>query len=241
MVQVLDANGDKVTAATVNFIVYRFNSGTEVWEEYSSGTMQHIGNGIYTGYFTPDDEGEFTFYAYSENPKFHDTYTYYVETPVYMGPFNPTSHSINITPVTQNEWVEILNLQEGFIGYCWYFYQQNDEAATKNIAINLVVDNGGYNFNFDCPSQHQIFVYFSCFTGTFVCLDVTASEQPRRLMLGPGHWDNLTDGSLTQFTMPLECRGFYARIRMTDAPGTNNYIQSFLTYATRPYTNTVPT
>lgn len=78
MVQVLDSNGDKVTTATVNYIVYYYGE-SETWEEYTSGTMAHIGNGIYNANWTPESLGEFTFYAYCTNPKMHETYTYYVE------------------------------------------------------------------------------------------------------------------------------------------------------------------
>jgi hypothetical protein len=84
MVQVLNSNGDKVTDAIVNYKVYNLNNETEVWEVFASGLMTHMGDGIYNAYFTPTVPGEYTFYAYSTNPKFHEAYTYYVEEAVHV-------------------------------------------------------------------------------------------------------------------------------------------------------------
>ena len=81
LVQVVDSNGDKATEAIVNYKVYYYNEDDEVWEVAFSGLMTHIGDGIYQASFTPEVTGEYTFYAYSSNPKFHESYTYYIEDP----------------------------------------------------------------------------------------------------------------------------------------------------------------
>ena len=85
MVQVLDNNGDKVTDAVVNYKVYFYDyDDTETWVVAESGLMIHIGDGLYQAEWTPEFTGEYTFYAYSTNPKFHESYTYYVEEAVHI-------------------------------------------------------------------------------------------------------------------------------------------------------------
>lgn len=70
-VQVLDSNKDVVTTATVSYIVYDEADGV-----FASGNMVHFANGIYSVSWTPDANGEWTFYAYSSSPKFHKTFVY---------------------------------------------------------------------------------------------------------------------------------------------------------------------
>ena len=70
-VQVLDGSKNAVTAATVSYIVY-----DEADASFQSGNMAHFANGIYSISWTPDNDGEWTFYAYSSNPKFKETWTY---------------------------------------------------------------------------------------------------------------------------------------------------------------------
>ena len=80
LVQVVDSNGDKVTDAVVNYKVYFYDyDDDEVWEVAASGLMTHIGDGIYKPSGLQHFHGEYTFYAYSSNPKFHESYTYFVE------------------------------------------------------------------------------------------------------------------------------------------------------------------
>jgi len=73
-VQVLDDSGDPDTGATVNYRVYDEADG-----QFTSGSMSHIAYGIYSVSWTPDTAGEWTFYAYCSDPKFHKTFTYFVE------------------------------------------------------------------------------------------------------------------------------------------------------------------
>ena len=78
----VDSNGDKVTDAVVNYKVYFYDyDDDEVWEIAESGLMTHIGDGLYQAEWTPEFTGEYTFYAYSTNPKFHESYTYFIEEP----------------------------------------------------------------------------------------------------------------------------------------------------------------
>jgi hypothetical protein len=80
LVQVVDSNGDKVTDAVVNYKVYFYDyDDDEVWEVAQSGLMTHIGDGLYQAEWTPNFYGEYVFYAYSSNPKFHESYTYFIE------------------------------------------------------------------------------------------------------------------------------------------------------------------
>jgi hypothetical protein len=78
-VQVLDANDDPATGATVN---YKILDPLDV--VIDSGTMTHKADGIFETIWDPiaDDGalvGEFTFEAYSSNPKFRESRTYNVE------------------------------------------------------------------------------------------------------------------------------------------------------------------
>jgi uncharacterized protein YcfL len=79
LVQVVDSNGDKVTDAVVNYKVYWYDDDEEAFVVVDSGLMTHTGDGLYFVNWTPQDEGEHTFYAYSTNPKFHESYTYEVK------------------------------------------------------------------------------------------------------------------------------------------------------------------
>ncbi|GAF77522.1 unnamed protein product, partial [marine sediment metagenome] len=72
-VQVINGNGDPDEGATVNYIVY-----DEADQSFDTGAMAHTANGIYTKTWTPDAIGEWTFYGYSADPKFHKSYTYSV-------------------------------------------------------------------------------------------------------------------------------------------------------------------
>ena len=82
-VQVLDSSKDVVTTATVSYIVYDENDGV-----FASGNMVHFANGIYSVSWTPDADGEWTFYAYSSSPKFHET-----DKTVSKGAINPSSYA----------------------------------------------------------------------------------------------------------------------------------------------------
>jgi hypothetical protein len=73
-VQVIDSNGDPVTAATVGWKVF-----DEADLEFDSGSMTHFADGIYTCTWTPDAVGEWTVECYSSNPKFRKSFTYNVE------------------------------------------------------------------------------------------------------------------------------------------------------------------
>ena len=93
LVQVVDSNGDKVTDAVVNYKVYFYDyDDDEVWEVAQSGLMTHIGDGLYQAEWTPEFTGEYTFYAYSTNPKFHESYTYFIEEPTSSGGVNCTNN-----------------------------------------------------------------------------------------------------------------------------------------------------
>ena len=73
-VHVIDANGDPVTSAAVSWKVYDDEDAG-----FSSGTMTHFADGIYTCTWTPNAVGEWTAQCYSSNPKFRKSFTYYVE------------------------------------------------------------------------------------------------------------------------------------------------------------------
>jgi hypothetical protein len=104
LVQVVDNNGDKVTDAVVNYKVYFYDyDDHEVWEIAESGLMTHIGDGLYQAEWTPEFTGEYTFYAYSTNPKFHESYTYFIEEPTSSGGVNCTNNEINYLQGTNEQ------------------------------------------------------------------------------------------------------------------------------------------
>jgi hypothetical protein len=227
MVQVVDSNGDKATEAVVNFKVYFLNSEEEVWEVIESGLMTHIGDGIYQASFSPDEKGEYTFYSYSSNPKFHESYTYFVEIQQHSGAtylygWNADSR-MPPTQGLEETIVNIANPEEsnavrGYKAYWLRFWQTNNEAATKDVTVRLEVDNSGYNIgSFTAPSAHLIYLYWDIMYGTFKYVDVTADGCPPPMM-GPSFWDN-TNKVMT--TNPLEGKRLGVYITFNSAPGTN--------------------
>jgi hypothetical protein len=94
-VQVLNADGSPATGATVNYIIRDYND-----EEWQTGVMTHIANGIFT---TPAWEpnggsGTWTVECFSGDPIFRQTFSYYVPS-YYSSPNNsegieiPVDHS----------------------------------------------------------------------------------------------------------------------------------------------------
>jgi hypothetical protein len=84
-VQVVNSNGDPVTDAIVNYKIFMFyldGDDEPVYELFESGLMTHKEDGVYSKSWYPTDEASYMFYAYSTNPKFHDSFTYKLQYPL---------------------------------------------------------------------------------------------------------------------------------------------------------------
>ena len=228
MVQVVDANGDKATEAVVNFKVYYYNEEDEVWEVAYSGLMNHIGDGIFSAGFNPQVEGEHTFYAYSTNPKFHESYTYYVENQEANGGFAFYGNtSFNATPPTQGETIPLINQLNGFKGYFFRFWQTNAGATDKVISFDLQTDNSGGTYDFSCPSGHMMYLYYDQFYGMWKAYDQDAAGGPP-YMMGPTMYDAANKILVTN---PIECKHFRIDMRFADPPGLSQIVQVYFSHA----------
>jgi hypothetical protein len=240
LVQVVDSNGDKVTDAVVNYKVYFYDyDDDEVWEIAESGLMTHIGDGLYQVEWTPEFYGEYVFYAYSTNPKFHESYTYFIEdvgdtlgqfdfnhvTKFYDG----YGHNYAMTGVVQDVWQEIQSITYHSMNvYDTEYYevigilmfQYNGEGAAKNIEVRITIDdeviqcsNGsGFSWNSSIWQVIQI--------GMF-----------KRLVYNPASNADEGDTSLelpilrTAYGgLPIKCNEMKIEARCRSAPGTNQSI-----------------
>ena len=228
MVQVVDSNGDKATEAIVNYKVYYFNEEDEVWQVAFSGLMTHIGDGIYQAGFSPEYAGEHTFYAYSSNPKFHESYTYYVETQEANGGFAFYGNTnFNASPPTQDLTVALIDQLNGFKGYFFRFWQSNVENAAKQIEIDLQTDNASGTYSGSCPSGHMMYLYYDQWYGMWKFYDQDDAEGPP-YMMGPTMYDSTNKILVTN---PIECKHFKADIRFADSPGTTQVLQVYFSHA----------
>ncbi len=77
VVQVLDSNGEIITSATVQYIIYGYDAGDEQWLEYDSGTMNHVGNGVYSTVWGAPS-GFYYIYCFCVNPLFNKVFSYVI-------------------------------------------------------------------------------------------------------------------------------------------------------------------
>jgi hypothetical protein len=79
-VQVVDAQKNPVDTAQVFYTVKDAIANSEplAWGERFSGTMHNIGDGIYDVMWTPDHTGHWLFEAFSYNPKFRQSFLYFI-------------------------------------------------------------------------------------------------------------------------------------------------------------------
>jgi hypothetical protein len=239
IVQVVDSNGDKVTDAVVNYKVYRWNDDTEVWEAYDSGLMEHIGDGLYVAYWQPEMSGEHSFYAYCSNPKFHETYTYFIEDiEQTLGNFNFNhvtkfyngyNHNYAMTGITQDVWQEVqratyfsMNVYDPeyyeIIGIL--MFQYNSEGAAKDIEVRITVDDEVYA----CSNS-------SGFTWTSSTWQAIQIGMFLRKVYNPA--SNADEGN-SAIELPIlktntggisiKCNEFIVEARCRSAPGTNQSI-----------------
>jgi hypothetical protein len=229
LVQVVDSNGDKVTDAVVNYKVYFYDyDDDEVWEVAQSGLMTHIGDGLYQAEWTPNFYGEYVFYAYSSNPKFHESYTYFIEDAnvgsKYVWVHKPIQFTDIQLPVVQNTWYPILSESGGVRGLYLTVVQQNNEAEAKNIEFEITVDGEIHSTTINAQNLH----YHSVALGIdddYNLMSCVHDSFPGYMMMGRTYYGN---GII--LTVPLECRSLAVRIRMISAVGTNQALQGRCAY-----------
>jgi hypothetical protein len=226
MVQALNSSGDKVTDAVVNFTVYYFNLNTEVWESFDNGLMTHMGDGIYQASWQPVTLGEYVFYAYCSNPKFHQSYTYNIEKDSKQKIWVQQEQVIsNPIPVTQNYLYNILAGKAGGVRVDYLqVTQTNDENAQKGIAI-YIVENGGSNRGCSATIPHNTTYVVSLQSVIYGWSILDISLCP--LMFGWSYWG----GGDKIITNPHYCRSIDIQVALTDAPGTNQRLTVYCMYA----------
>lgn len=225
MVQVLDANGDKATEAVVNFKVYFFNQSTEVWEVYDSGLMEHIGDGIYNAEWEPERLGEFTFYAYCSNPKFHQSYTYNIEKDAKQKIWVQQEGVLINYSAVQNSYAWILSAQNGVRVDVVKFCQTNDETAQKTVSFRIYSDgNTDKGFSVAVPNNiwYNVGLQSSVY-GWSVLGDSIGAQ---------GFGINYNVGSDKSFIAnPHYCRRIDISVAITDPVGTNQKLYAYCMYA----------
>lgn len=77
VVQVMDSNGEVVTSATVQYVIYGYYASGEQWVEVDSGTMSHVGNGVYSTIWRAPS-GFYYIYCFYTNPLFNKVFSYVI-------------------------------------------------------------------------------------------------------------------------------------------------------------------
>jgi hypothetical protein len=187
LVQVVDSNGDKVTDAVVNYKVYFYDyDDDEVWEVAQSGLMTHIGDGLYQAEWIPTSSGEYTFYAYSSNPKFHESYTYFIESKTFWRTeqsggatidnedetdvisFNTGGDRLHRHTIVELDMSDILDVGEPVTIRVYKEHDGSSRLASKTIYPNdygsdvelVTVDMGILKTDTPEPLQHRITIQF---------------------------------------------------------------------------------
>lgn len=226
MVQVVDANGDKVTDAIVNFKVYFYDTDINAWGVDTSGLMTHVGDGIYTANWEPHYLGEFVFYAYCSNPKFHESYTYNIE----KGAKNKIwvqqeGVLLNYSASVQSQYAWILSVQGGVRVDVLKFCQTNNEAAQKTIAFRIFADGGsdkGFSVGVPNNTWYNVGLQSSVYGWSVLADSIGAQAFGINYNVG---------GSKSFVSQPFECRRIDISVACTDMPGTNQKIYAYCMYA----------
>ena len=154
-VQVIDTNGDPVTGAVVSYKVL-----DEADVSFVTGAMTHVGDGIYSCTWEPDEEGEWTIECYSSNPKLKKSFTYHVETTPQAWWKNCWRKSGGYSMQTNNPTLEgyltAIDISDGVTGvkldYIW-INQSNNESAAKNVAVEITLDGNVFGGILSIPAS----------------------------------------------------------------------------------------
>ena len=210
-VQVVDSNYDPVTTATVNWKLY---DETDV--EVDSGTMSHFANGMYTQTVTPDAAGEWTFEAYSANPKFRTSKVYNVEAGGVVFQ-DQNSGSQTFSPPVINVWNTVCTLTDGIEILLLSIRQGNDETNDKTIEIELTIDGVVLTGTVPILLPNNSTRYLQMlFRGSLSGNGVAYNPYESNFAI-------INQGTSPQTTIavPYPCKSLLFRVRITDAAGTN--------------------
>ena len=226
MVQVVDSNGDKVTDAIVNFKVYFYDTDISAWGVDTSGLMTHVGDGIYTANWEPHYLGEFVFYAYCSNPKFHESYTYNIEKGAKNKIWVQQEGILVNYSAVQNSYAWILSAQGGVRVDVVKFCQTNDEAAQKTIAFRIFTDNNASDKGFSVGVNNNTWFSVGLQSSAYgwTVLDESIGAQAFGVNYNVGN-------SKAPFSQPFYCRRIDISFACTDPAGTNQKIYAYCMYA----------
>ena len=224
-VQVIDANSDPVTGATVQIKVIMPNGSD--WD--GTWSMTHLGDGIYAAEFEPDVEGVWVAQCFSANPKFRKSFTYTVG---YDGWVQQSYvWSVQSNP-TQDVWITIIDESCGTIPQAINFAQDNEDSTQKFCRIEVTMDNvvmeGYYNLY---PHEHTVepgailALYYANTGGPNNTPGIAThpNDQSR------GAWgQSMGDSSQSEADFAVQpeagCKHFMIRVKLVSAAGTNQTI-----------------
>jgi hypothetical protein len=213
-VQVIDANSDPATGATVSWKLYDQNG--ELWDD---GTMTHIGDGIFSFSWTPNAAGEWTAECFSSNPKFRKSFTYYVETPL-VWERQPRSYLL-LSPPVFNQWETLVDMSGALKLYSLIFWQSNDESNNKNMEIRITLDGGSPTTVTRTLPNNVVNSVFSV-SGESFEVDTTGEA-----LLGFYLYSGVAPEPKT---FPLEAKSILIEVRMTSGNGTSQQLGIDLVY-----------
>lgn len=222
-VQVLDSEGDPAAGATVNYIVY-----DEADASFATGTMSHIANGLYTAQWTPDAAGEWTFEAYSSNPKFRKSFVFWIETAsaavTKFGWKLYNTLTDTRAPPTQNVYHEVFDLADGSKLHYITVEQNNDETDAKNVDIRFTIDGQTYELIGTALAHGEIYyIYWEDIGQDPPAAKLKIRNDSPLTIFGMAAEDSL--GAKTPRTA-LEMHDCKFEYRMTSVPGTNQTLVS---------------
>lgn len=219
-VQVLDSNGNPATGATVLYKIY-----DEADVLFDSGSMSHIADGIFTLQWTPDAVGEWTFEAYSSNPKFRDSKVYKIES-ILAFKHKPDIYDLH-EPPDLNTWYTPLDVSGGARVKLIAMEQTNNESATKNIEWEFTID--GVVVTDTLASEHG--KYYSFVTTYHGGIEpIEGYEQVATFGVQKRDWVSSEPYEIESSEGFSEMHAFKFRYRMTSAPGTNQEMHCVIVY-----------
>jgi hypothetical protein len=230
-VQVLNSSGDKATEAVVNYKIYWFNPSSELWEVYESGLMNHVGDGIYGVSWESDNdvEGDYVFYAYSSNPKFHDSQIYHIEfddSKSFKFRFPSRNTISSFTNDTYETIWEYYGSNAPWAGFLllrtFGIWLHSTGAAPVNVKFRVTIDNGGGSPTGESESWEELktdysnyYLYLYRRVGFFYIKSYT---EERPVMFGfCGKLSGDSD-SVIHPSYPLHCQGIKIEMKIETVP-----------------------
>ena len=215
-VQVIDANSDPVTGATVQIKVLMPNG--DDWD--GSWNMIHLGDGVYASDFTPDSPGTWVAQCFSANPKFRKSFVYVVDV---SGEWIQQAYfAQDIINPTVGDWVTVIDDNIGTQLQNFIAGQNNDEAASKLMRVELTMDNLVMEGYWNMPALNGGLAFGQALHAATGHNQAGFSSIDSDQGFGCFGWRNLDE---TTSQTDLGFKHFKVRVKLVSASGTNQLIR----------------